>query len=281
MIFQYNRRIPNALRNVCMAAYADVVSLRNRIRYNTPDLFHTVNIETSSHCNRTCRTCPNAMHPRPPGILEMDVLRNVARQLMHIGFRGEVAFTGYNEPLLDDRIGSILRLFRRTLPNNPLSVYSNGDFLTPDVLRACVQARVHLNLTLHDGITDAWKARLKQMARTEARWVRMRTNMQAGVLSTRGGLVHVPRRHVLRTCILPATELTLDYGGNYVLCSDDFHGSVSWGNAANNEIMDVWNRSDYAEARRALRSGKAAFAICKHCFCRGSTGGKPNAKPPI
>jgi GTP 3',8-cyclase len=251
LIFLVNRSMPNLVRNLVMLGFALYLDLKHFVQYGTINMFETVNLETSSSCNRKCSYCPVSRFPRPQSNLSMKAIFKIAANLKQIGFKGEIAFTGYNEPLMDSRIVEIIKVFRNALPKNKLIIYTNGDFLTAPLLKKLNQWGVLFNISIHEG---------KQPALHNNKELNVRRNMQERILSTRAGLVEVKHPQNLRWCILPKTQITIDYKGNVILCSDDYFSSVVWGNIKKQGLMQIWSK--YKKARLL----KPKLELCKECI---------------
>ena len=130
-------------------------------------LFERLQIESHSHCNRSCWCCPRILdrtgtyldeqgtpvRERMPTALILDLLD----QARAMGFRGRAGFHHYSEPLLDTRHLDLARAAReRGL--QPVLV-TNGDALRHhDALVTQVrEAYAHIIVGLYDYTTEAEK----------------------------------------------------------------------------------------------------------------------------
>jgi len=84
-------------------------------------------------------------------------------------------------------------------------------------------------------------------------------------LLNRGGLVASSPESKLQTCSIPRDCAVIDYRGNVVLCCNDYHGSVTFGNVLNESLMTIWNKKRYRVLRRRRRRGVFDLDICKKC----------------
>ena len=130
LIFSRSRRMPQWMRNLLLRAYPVYLDIKHFWQYRTTNMFETVCIESHSQCNRKCTYCPNFKHTRPKTVLDLEHIEKVVSELAAAKFRGDIALTGYNEPLMDKRTDEIVDIIRKYLPHNVISVYTNGDFLT-------------------------------------------------------------------------------------------------------------------------------------------------------
>ncbi len=102
-----------------------------------------VQIQTTTRCNGACRMCPYVETVRRDGFVheEMpeELFRLVLHQLRGSGVRRLSLFL-MNEPLLDRRLPSWLRLAREALPEVTLGLFSNGAKLSGPLARDLARA---------------------------------------------------------------------------------------------------------------------------------------------
>ena len=94
-------------------------------------------IEHHSYCNRTCWFCPNSVVDRKSVNLRMNkkTLLKIFSQLAEIDYDQSIIWGGYGEPLSDETIFDDIRMARDMLPHVYQRLYSNGDYLTAEVVR--------------------------------------------------------------------------------------------------------------------------------------------------
>ena len=86
----------------------------------------------SSFCNRRCTYCPNSVVDRKSkqNFMSDDLFFNIIKQLAKIDYSGQINITRYNEPFSDKEYAlSRITDIRKALPNAPIVIYSNGDYL--------------------------------------------------------------------------------------------------------------------------------------------------------
>ena len=94
-------------------------------------------LELSSFCNRTCSYCPNHLVDRRSGQIYMDdgVFANLVGALSRIGYARPLALQRYNEPFADrDYTLKRIRQIRDAVPGAAIEIFTNGDYLTHDLL---------------------------------------------------------------------------------------------------------------------------------------------------
>jgi MoaA/NifB/PqqE/SkfB family radical SAM enzyme len=92
----------------------------------------SISIAISSYCNRQCSYCPNSVADRKSHRFNMDdaLFFSILRQLGAIGYDGLIHIHRYNEPLADrDYALARMRDIRAFLPNAPIRVFTNGDYM--------------------------------------------------------------------------------------------------------------------------------------------------------
>lgn len=265
----------------------DLTAVQKRIAFESG--VRSVDIETSSQCNRRCLYCPNSKYDRLSGnrFLPREVFERVIEQLASIGYYGFVHFHGYNEPLmhLDDLIPRI-KLARAKLPQARLGIYTNGDYLDPDALRALEDSGVnYLQLSIHLAPGKAWNERdiFDRLCRkskelglqtllsdfipdTLIRCSLIGSKVQIGMQewnimttgSTRGRLVPdvgTPVTGRTTPCIRPLEHFVIYNTGDVVSCCDFVpdapeHKDYVIGNVAAESIFDIYS-SERARRRRA------------------------------
>lgn len=112
-----------------------------------------IDVETSTQCNRKCSYCSNSLHDRRSFNKYMPdaMFERLVTELSSIDYSGQLSFVGHNEPLMHaDDIGQRLSFARPRLPNARIAVFSNGDYLDAEILKALEDGGVDdLNLTVH------------------------------------------------------------------------------------------------------------------------------------
>jgi len=259
--------MPLGFRAIAHAIYYFGLDLAHYLRYGTPDMFGTVQIETNSSCNRACIYCPNSVAKRANQSLSLGDIGKILLELKEMKFKGVIVFSGYNEPLMDPRLNEIAELTRNSLPENRMIIYTNGDNLDERWMKIAGMLRIELNVTLHDG--GAGEERIKRLLndipREMKRRIYIKKDLTRTALSTRGGLVEVPQKFRRSACRVPSSELTIMSDGNVVLCSDDFNSTVVFGNIKNDSIAAIWGSEKYRRVRREIRKGNFFLPICRHC----------------
>lgn len=259
---------------------------------------HWVEIEIHSYCNRTCAFCGNAFLDRRSHKTVMDpaVYSKIMDDLASIEFAGTIRYSGYNEttadrPLFLTRLGEA----RAKLPNARLKVYSNGDYLDADYIRAMRDAGLNslsvmaylnkgqeptaanfLNIIVPRLIKLGlpWKFVECNSAEVEVPGLKitywfedfLKTGTYRGGSLTTGDIID--RKS---PCTIPVRAVYVDYDGSMVPCCDirsDFEKHkdfIVYKLTTENSIFEGYANSKLVEWRRDLtRFGEKRFP-CNGC----------------
>ncbi len=243
--------------------------LANFIRYGTPSIFFTVEIETTTVCNRKCSYCPNSRFDRGHHQMEIALFRKIIDDLAEMGYSGKVHPHFYGEPLLDERLQEFVLYIRERLPRAGIVIYSNGDYLTLDLFAHLIAAGTDsFVITPHDGkALDKVKA-LYSYANAQSELegrIEYRVFTEETPLSSRAGLVSPAKVQVMKSCIFPSECIVIDYLGNVVLCCDDYFSSVILGNVRDENLLQIWKKPSNQRLREQLGRGVFDLEICKRC----------------
>lgn len=268
---QMRRLLPTKLWNgKATEVFCDAVNL---VKYRTTDMFKVVEVETITTCNRTCSYCPNSAfdrgHAKNEKLMGEDVFRLIVDQLAQVGFWGRLSPHFYGEPLLDERLEGLMAYAREKLPLTKIVIFTNGDLLGPDRYQSLVNAGVDGFLVTQHGERPSPKlVKLRRkLERKPERGIRFdyRAFTSESELSNRAGLVDHEHLETKTDCDLPAQNVTIDHSGNVVLCCNDYHSSVSFGNVRETHLMDIWRSEDFRRIRKDLLGGHFELEICQKC----------------
>ena len=247
-------------------------SVHSRVKYRSPDIFPIVGIETTTACNRRCVYCPNSKtdRGRVENAKQMDetLFRKIIDELAEIRWKGDVQPHWYGEPLLDDRIVSFVRYARGKLPRCRVSIYTNGDYLTPDRYKELVHAGADgFCVTQHsrnvNGVPPSIQAILDHREQNGEQGV-IFSYRKLHRMTSRDGSVDVAKPEA-KKCLWARLPLTIDYACNVRFCCDDYFGTVEIGNVKTERLLDLWKKPDYRRLRREVRRGIFRLDLCKRC----------------
>jgi MoaA/NifB/PqqE/SkfB family radical SAM enzyme len=224
-------------------------------------------IETIALCNRTCKFCSWGQDRPISGRgsrMDWSLIKSIARQLSSIDFAGRISPFLINEPLLDDRLAGIIKLFRDSCPKAYLSIATNGDLLTPGKAQELIAAGL-------DAIAVSWYGDLRQTWLFEPHDLPItlldRTN-PIGFVENRGGNIAGMAANNL-PCHRPDTMLAIKSTGEVVLCCGDLYGDVVMGDLNQFSIESVWMGDRFVERREYLQYQRRGLSLCDRCSHSG------------
>jgi radical SAM protein with 4Fe4S-binding SPASM domain len=199
--------------------------------------------------------------------MEISLHEKIIKDLKKIGFRGQILYQFYCEPLTDIRLESHILFARKCLPANHIAVYTNGDLLTRkrmDSLFAAGLSKIYV--TLHEKKnTEGFRKMYSALTSRQKSRIEIRELDADSLLATRGGLVTVRNRETRSFCGYPSNTLSIDAYGNVVLCCEDYLGKHKFGNLKNRGLRQIWDDEGFRKIRDDTKKGKFILPICKHC----------------
>lgn len=240
-------------------------------------LFASVEIETTSICNRKCTYCPNSTTKREPGYLPEEIYYKIIDELADIDYSGRLSTHLYGEPLLDKRIVKFIAYARQKLPGAFIKFFTNGDMLTYRLLNELDDAGVDVfRVSQHDkepsrDLLEALERYKSERGNGRIEYMKYFDNDED--LMNRGGLVEVKHDVKMKFCEF-VSGITIDFEGNMILCCQDYLAEVKLGNLKDEKIMDIWNNKRYKSLRDRLACGIWPVDLCRVCNGVESQNGK-------
>jgi radical SAM protein with 4Fe4S-binding SPASM domain len=263
-----------------------------------------VELEPHAYCNRTCAFCPNAVIDRLTVKTRLDrgLYERVLRDLQTIEYAGVLRFARYSEPLADAHIYEMLAMARQALPRATIDLISNGDFLTPERLRALRESGLsilRISVYLRKGVRWSREAARDEVERVgrrlgiAPRWSAA-TDASVGAVFPYEGLEVVAFSHdfdaigydrgqllgdltdaayVRRSpCFMVFSNFTVDFDGKVMPCCNlrgdhPAHAGYVVGDLSASEvsIFDVYASRVFTEWRRSLAGVGDKADPCRTC----------------
>lgn len=249
--------------------------IKNKKNYGLWDFFGPVNIETTTHCNLRCKWCPNSKYDR--GLKKNEkkmsekLFKKIIGELAEIKFKGIIRPFFYGDPLVDERMPELIKYIKKKLPQGKVYLNTNGVALTVDLYKKLQEAGIdYLMISQYTKemlpnvkeVFEYLKTRPKKENKAKYRLF----NENAFIISNRGGEVDVPVIGERPFCAYPGHyDLTINYRGDVVLCCNDYHSKIKFGNVKDEKIMDIWKKPHYYKLRKEVRTGTYKLPICKKC----------------
>jgi GTP 3',8-cyclase len=270
-IYKHNRKLHNPkIRDMLQGIYNSYINAKKYLQYGTTDFFDEVLIETTSLCNRKCSYCPVSLHDRGNFCMAKETYSKVIDELGMIGFKGQLGYHFFGEPLLDRRLEDFTAYARKRLPSCHIMVYTNGDLLTMKRIDSLLSHGVSkIYVTLHENKNiDNFLGLYGKVGKAKKSKIVVRHLDENSLLASRGGLIKAASREVRSTCGYPSNSVTIDFHGNVVLCCEDYFSRYRWGNVNQQTLMEIWNKSAYRKVRADTLNGNFALPICANCKSR-------------
>ncbi len=264
-------------------------------------------VEHHSYCNRTCWFCPNSSVDRISQNIRMDnkLLLKILNELAAIDYDQSFIWSGYGEPLADESIIDDIRLAKKMLPSSYQRLYTNGDYLTNEMIHALENAGLdQLRVSLYP-ISDHRSEKpklLKSLVDRTGLELADRSSRYDGLQLTgsrvliivqvkdfkpkqmysRGGYLSKESGYddYQRTlpCFSPVMHLSVSHNGKCMLCCQvrpdvKEHRSAIIGDLNVEDYSIYHYYRDLSSSRKALLSPGAKTGVCKTCSVNPFGGG--------
>jgi MoaA/NifB/PqqE/SkfB family radical SAM enzyme len=255
---------------------------------------YAVQIELVEGCNLRCPFCGiRGIRGKENNLkfMSMELAERITNLLLESEWNPRIEFAMHGEPSLHPDMLEILRMFRRSLPENThLMMSSNGaGFKTGKRIEASLkllnvlvlESYEHSNLCQealeHCGHTLLWYPK-----NTKANPHRRRTSKDhdlvivqdirkasSGTHSTLNNHCGcgAPLDYSMngKRCAKPFRELSIRWDGKVSLCCNDWRGLYHCGDVLCSTLDEIWQDNPFSSARRFLYYGQRDFVPCKGC----------------
>lgn len=266
------------------STYIDDIFMHNNI-----PLFSWIDINPTELCNRKCIFCPRvdeSDYPNQKLFMSLELGRKISSELKEIDYKGAVVLSGYGEPTLHTDFESLISCFKGVCR---VELVTNGDTLNKQNIIAYSDAGVDFFvISLYDGPeqVEHFESLFKQLNFDKNRFIlrdRWHTSEDGfGLkLTNRAGKVIVgdqPEVSLNKPCFYTAYSLTIDWNGDVLLCMQDWHKKVKFGNANYDSLVKIWNSHNYKLYRKQLLNGSRGLAPCNKCNTDGTLHGEKHAE---
>jgi len=228
-----------------------------------------VEVETTTYCNRRCSYCPNSIFDR--GLRKNEVLmpdelfHKIVRDLGQNNFCNQFSPHNYGEPLADKRMPDLLEIARAEMPLARIAIYTNGDFLTPELFDRLDESVDHFVITQHGEKMPPGVAAIFDRAGGTHPKIRYKTAAQIELnASNRAGLIPMEFNQ-RKACGVVMQELHINAHGQLILCCEDFLARKVFGNMADLTIEEAWSSPERLAVHRSNVKGEFVLPGCATC----------------
>jgi radical SAM protein with 4Fe4S-binding SPASM domain len=269
------------------SSWADNVQMHaGRLLPSWIDLNPTELCGRSAGSPRACVFCPRidpALYPNQALHMPVALARKIGDELRALRYEGAVVLCGFGEPMLHPHLVDVVQ----ALSGLHVEMVTNGDHLT--VSRICQLRDAGLSffvVSMYDGPhqvahfgalfggADCSHYLLRDRWHTAKLDFGLKLTNRAG--ATRAG--HQPAADATRPCFYPAYSMTVDWQGDVLLCPQDWHKRVRFGNLQSQSLMDIWLGRAMRKRRAQLLSGRRCETPCSGCNADGTVHGGNHAE---
>lgn len=271
---------------------------------NSLPLFERLQIESQSHCNRSCWFCPrsydrsgtylsaqgDAVINRMPTEKILDLLD----QACALGFNGRVAFHNYSEPLLDKRNIELARA-AATRGLEPY-LHTNGDVLRENeaLCKEVIEVYHLVVIGLYEYLTSDELAAEKHYWTKKLPIAQLEFSAIGPLGSGAGRSMGVPRAlvptdsrmaipdmtYIHASCHRPLIRMIIRYDGEMCNCCEDTFGAFDLGNVYEKSLQELWYSDTHVRIIKDLLAGeREKHSLCNRCPM--SPSGQAPASAPI
>ncbi len=228
----------------------------------------------------------------PHYFMTRETAERIAEEIARVGWNSKLLFAMHGEPTLNKNLLKIIRLFRKKLPKNHFSLFTNGKgiadgtFTIDDLKKAGINnLMIDLYAEKDDGysIMEGLKEKgikfemlekgvpLYKGTYKDFRIVFAPPIKETETLSTHHLCNHCgaafPLDHSCdaKRCTRPFRELSFRYDGSVAICCNDFRGQYPIGSINELSIEEIWQHKRFNAARIMLYAGKRSFTPCYGC----------------
>ena len=268
-------------------------------------LFNTIALEINARCNRKCAFCPVAYNQRPSQRMSSSLFLKALLELKDLKYHGRVELYIYNEPCMEmPYLLDCIRQARSHAPRACIMIATNGDYLRgPHNILALYQAG--LNQLLVNCYSAGLFERRAEWLQGLAPEIEVDNHVYANTgprrrlfsmldksdtsnfgtglfkLANRAGNI-VPflpaaPAPLKRMCTKPFRFLNINWRGQALICCQDYHGTLTYGNIESSTLVQLWNHPVMNTYRKHLYKRDRTLPMCRLCDC--AAGAYPNNVP--
>tara|TARA_B100000579_G_scaffold430378_1_gene443662 strand:- start:5186 stop:6043 length:858 start_codon:yes stop_codon:yes gene_type:complete len=244
-----------------------------------------IDLNTGEYCNRKCVFCPrhdSSIYPNQHLFMKVELAETIVKNLTSIKFKGILNICGYGEPLAHPDICQIVKTLSKA---SHIEIVTNGDLLKLELIQELFKSGLsQLVISAYDGPHQIKKfsdlmARANinpSLFNIRSRWFSKEDGY--GIkLTNRAGVINTENEESwrMRTCAYPHYSLTIDWNGDILLCVQDWHKKLNFGNLFTESIENIWFSKRMSEYRKNLINGRNCAGFpCTNCDADGMVFGK-------
>ena len=286
MTFFFDPDIPRKSSNLDGAIGADEAGI---------PLPALVEISVAGLCNRACSFCPHSDpdYPSVTAFIDPALIKKISVGLAEMGFKGQILYSGFGEPLLDKKIFFHIATTRAYLPDSRIELITNGDALNKErLLRLFESGLSTLLISVYDGEPEleAFQNLCVGAGLRDNQFVirprYLPPEDDFGItLTNRGGTMD-KAEHSLSSltetlqqpCFYPHYMMVIDYLGDALLCPHDWGKKMILGSLRSQTFQEIWTSKLMNGIRARLADGKRTSMPCDICDAKGTLMGEKHVQ---
>lgn len=241
-------------------------------------LFKVITIETQGTCNNTCYFCRYGQkrwlsENRPLEKLPTETILLILENLKKLDYSGRVSFYGISEPLMDERLPTLVKTAKQYLQKAHHTLITNGRLLTQEKADELFDCGLdHLTVSAYNEETFTSALNIRGHAIN----VKGRRPDKKHHWDNRGGNIAQFKKQIRKAdCLRPSTGLMVNAKGAVVLCCADLYGDVVMGHVLNNTLEEIWFGERFKKYRAHLSTGnRSGLELCEMCDHDGTGHGR-------
>ena len=252
-----------------------------------------IEINLTELCNRKCVFCPRVdpeIFPNRNLHMSLELSEKIASNLKKINYQGRLSFSGFGEPFLTKNFFDHLKTYKKFLINNNLETNTNGDKLTPEIIKKAFDSGLtNLYINAYDGEHQISKFEelIKKSGVNKSKffirphwegyqkdWGLFLNNRSGMITNNENEYLKPLESQVARKCYYPFYKMFIDFNGKVLFCSNDWGRVNIIGDLNSETIEDIWMSEELNFFRRKLSKMDRSNKPCNTCSINGTLHGE-------
>lgn len=253
----------------------------------------SVQIELTEGCNLFCKFCGIRGIRKKPNefkFMSLDMSERIAKQISMAKWKSRIEFAMHGEPTLNPKYLKIIKIFRNHLPQNQLTLLTNGAGLVRS-------PREKINELFFNGINiigiddykhNPFSKKIKfqvegeeypgcesphkkfKITTKKVIYIKDIQDAESGghsILNNHCGCASPQLLSPMKKrCAKPFRELSIRWDGKIAICCNDWRGHYYCGEVQEeSHLEDIWDGKEFNIARKLLYHRNRNFIPCKYC----------------
>lgn len=253
----------------------------------------SIQVELTEGCNLFCKFCGIRGIREKAGrykFMSLEHSKNIARQIRKVKWGSRIEFAMHGEPTLNPRHLEIIKAFRFYLPQNQLTILTNGVGLLPSPKEKVQKLFSNgINIIGIDNYkNNPFSKKIKSEVKGEEypgcdsphkkfRITTKKVIYIKDIQDAESGGHSVLNNHcgcafpqllspIKKRCAKPFRELSIRWDGKIAICCNDWRGHYYCGEVKEGSCLEsIWNSREFNIARKLLYHRNRNFIPCKWC----------------